>query len=161
MEVAEIVARAGGDVEKVRLLMTDRALRIGVVEDPFARFPDREIGVVAVYGHHILTDEFDFVRRVFEKIEAVLLSFRPGPGADVFRIAPDEMGGEAGGIEDVEIFPIEIGGEHAGGKAAVGLKSGSPGPNSRQRWRKMKRLESGLMSRWLNHCERFSKRAPA
>uniref|UniRef100_A0A0C1N2I4 Uncharacterized protein n=1 Tax=Tolypothrix bouteillei VB521301 TaxID=1479485 RepID=A0A0C1N2I4_9CYAN len=38
----------------------------------------------------------------------------PGPGEDVLRVAPNEVGRLAVGVEDVGIFPIGTHSEHAG-----------------------------------------------
>jgi hypothetical protein len=35
----------------------------------------------------------------------------------VFRVAPDEVGCVAGGIEDEEVTAVKVGGDHAGGKS--------------------------------------------
>ncbi len=116
IEVTEFDFVIGRDVVEVGFLESGFALGVGIVENPFV-VRVRYVGVVAVHGHGFFPDDFDFASVITKDIERGLATFRLGPHADVFRVAPDEVGCVAGGIEDEEVTAVKVGGDHAGGKA--------------------------------------------
>jgi hypothetical protein len=113
-EVGDGDAFAGGDFVEVEVLEAV-FVGVGVVEDPLVA---GQVGAVAVDGHDAFADDFDFVGFVLVEEEAVGGTHGvAGPGEDGLGIAPDEVGGAAVGVEQVEVFAVVAGGEHAGGEA--------------------------------------------
>jgi|GEM_PF-4866744 len=100
---------------QVHFLETPFTLRVGVVKNPLVPC-SRHIGVMAAASHGILADRSEMSGVVFQKIKGCSTSRGLCPGADVRRIAPDEMRGTAGRIDNEQLISFRKSGKHAGDK---------------------------------------------
>lgn len=117
IETAEREEAACGDFEEVGILVAV-FVGVGIVEDPTVA---GEEGAMAVLGHGIFADNGDFAGvGVFEEVEAFAVGRLIREGEDVLGVAPDEVRGEAVGVNDAEIRAIGVGSDHAGFSSAGG-----------------------------------------
>src|ERR1700694_5042314 len=115
IEMAQWVSLSGSRLVKIGILVPF-AIRIGVVQNP-AR--TRQVTAMPVHDHDVPADYFHFVRQVGIKVELIPMRRVRCPGQDVPRVAPDEMGGLAVRVHNIEIGSVRIRGEHTGTKAGT------------------------------------------
>src|SRR5687767_13854191 len=94
----------------IQIKMLHFLLRISVIEDPFIA---RQIRAMAIDGHYILPDNFNFIGLVLIEVELVSVRRVFSPRQNMTAIPPDEVRRAAIRIENEEVLSLMIRREHA------------------------------------------------
>ncbi len=92
--------------------------RIGIVEHPFIMVM-RQIRLMTIHQHLTGSDPLVLTRFVFQQIKSGFLPGWFSIGENMVGVPPDEMRSKAGRVNNILIFAMHVGGNHAGNKATA------------------------------------------